>query len=85
MLSSRLAIRQRLILVKRLGEHCVCGIVDRADKILATTLTSGTWGKINKVQRGIEQNVARIHPNTQNIQNIQNTPNVTEYTEHTEF
>ena len=58
----------------------MCGIVDQADKILTTTLISGTQKKINKVQRGIEQNVARIHPNTPNIPNIPNTPNVTEYT-----
>jgi hypothetical protein len=51
------------------------GIVDQADKILATTLvTSGTYKKINKVQRGIEQNVARIHPNTQNIPYICKLP-----------
>ena len=51
----------------------VRGIVDQANKILATTSTSGTLEKINKVQRGIEENVARIRPN---IQNIQNSPNI---------
>jgi hypothetical protein len=56
------------------------GIVDQGDEILATTLvTSGTYKKINKVQRGIEQNVARIHPNTQNIPNEPNEPNRIEY------
>jgi len=34
--------------------------------------------KINKVQGGIEQNVARIHPNTPNIPNSPNSPNLPE-------